>query len=154
MSNRHDAQLNHKLKSYMAKSYVKYLHNNIDVEDNALVYNDLSSNVSDLNREVGIAKTSTSSSTSMRMTTGSPPPPDTTNVYECLQIEISAGIDLNFDVVPRLLRLISNAPPIAMIKKSDVRSTQGDGCDINVLMGVQNPVDNLPFKAKNRLRCS
>jgi hypothetical protein len=35
MSNRYDAQLNHKLKSYMSKSFIIFLHNNIAVEDDA-----------------------------------------------------------------------------------------------------------------------
>jgi hypothetical protein len=100
MSNRYDAQLNHKLKSYMEQSYVKYLHNNIDDEGDALGYNDLSISNSDENRETLTTKTSTSSTTSIRMATGSPPPPVTSTVYERLQIAISSGIDLNFDAVP------------------------------------------------------
>ena len=70
----------------------------------------------DLNREVVTTKTSTSTSEASVPS----PPPEISTVYERIQIQIAAGVDLNFGLCPRPRRFGISSAPIPIIKQTQM----------------------------------
>ena len=85
----------------MEDSFINYINNNVhEQEGNSLVDNHLSNVDTNKNRKVVITKKLTSALVNSALDPPSPPP-DTRTIYECIQIQITSGLDLNFTTTTR-----------------------------------------------------